>query len=350
MLNLEDLTQKLKSHRVPAFRARQLLFAVCKEGISDYEQISTLPQNLKKNFKELFPIFSIEEIRTLSSRDQCTHKTLFRLKDDLKIEAVLMKFADGRTSVCVSSQAGCQLGCKFCATGTMKFGRNLTYEEISDQVLFFAQKLHQEGKHISNIVFMGMGEPFMNYDAVIKAVENINSKEGLNIGARNITISTSGICEGIEKLAHEKLQLNLAVSLHAPNQELRTKIMPIARKYGLDQLMKAIKEYIKITHRRVSYEYVMLKNINDGEKEAKELAELLKGQLCHVNLIPYNATDIENMEGSAPLNIKKFRNILKDQGIPVTIRVTLGQDIAAACGQLANKADKNSQKAAQIFQ
>lgn len=340
MLNLKDLTHILSSHGIPAFRAKQILFAVCKEGAQDYAQISTLSEPLKEKLKQLIPILSIEEIRLLVSRDQCTQKALFTLKDNQKIEAVLMKFEDGRTSVCVSSQAGCQLGCKFCATGTMKFGRNLTYEEIADQVLYFAQKIHKEGQHISNIVFMGMGEPFMNYDAVIQSIETINAKEGLNIGARNITISTSGICEGIEKLAKEKLQVNLAVSLHAPNQELRAKIMPIARKYHLDQLMKAIHEYIQVTHRRVSYEYVMLKNINDSEKEAGELAALLQGQLCHVNLIPYNATDIENIEGSTSSNIQKFRNILKEQGIPVTIRVTLGQDIQAACGQLANKAEK----------
>ncbi len=340
MLNLADLSNILKKNGIPAFRVKQILFAVYKEGISDYKKITTLPETLKEKLEKLLPISTLKEIRTLVSRDGCTQKSLFELQDGLKIESVLMKFEDGRNSVCVSSQAGCQLGCKFCATGTMKFGRNLTYDEISDQVLFFAQKLHQNGEHVSHIVFMGMGEPFMNYDEVLKAVTAINAKEGLNIGARGITISTSGICEGIEKLIDEKIQVNLAVSLHAPNQELRAKIMPIARKYSLEKLMDAIKNYINKTNRRVSYEYVMLKNINDGEKEALELAKLLQGQLCHVNLIPYNATGIEKISGSNSENIKKFRNILKDKGIPVTIRVTMGQDIQAACGQLANKTAK----------
>ena len=221
----------------------------------------------------------------------------------------------------------------------MKFGRNLTDEEISDQVLFYAQQLHHEDKRISNIVLMGMGEPFMNYDNVLKALHNINDPEGLNIGARNITISTSGICAGIEKLIEEKTQFNLAVSLHAPTQELRKRIMPIANKYTLDQLMAAIKNYLEKTHRRISYEYVMLKGINDGGEQAHQLGKLIQGQLCHVNLIPYNMTGIAGIEGSIPEQIKKFRNIVKEYGIEATIRVTLGQDIDAACGQLANRAN-----------
>lgn len=344
MLALTQFKEKLIEKNIPAFRAKQVFEAVYKNGIDNYQMMSTLPKNLKEIFATEFPILSVVPIKTLTSADLCTKKTLFRLKDNLNIEGVLMKFADGRNSVCLSSQAGCQLGCKFCATGTMKFGRNLTYEEIADQVLYFAQHLHKEGEHISNIVFMGMGEPFMNYDNVIEAIKIINDKNGQNIGARHITLSTSGIKEGIEKLADEPFQVNLAISLHAPNQELRQKIMPIARKYSLEQLMKAVENYLEKTHRRVSYEYVMLKNINDSQKEAHELANLVKNQLCHVNLIPYNATDIAHIAGSSRTNIRNFRDILKQNGIPVTIRVTLGQDIAAACGQLANKAEKTKQK------
>ena len=337
MLNSNELIKSFEKKGIPRFRALQIFHAICKEGTANYEEITTLPKNLRSALTKEFPIFSIRPVKIAISGDKCTEKVLFELHDGLKIEAVLMKFRDGRHSVCISSQAGCQLGCKFCATGTMKFGRNLTYEEISDQVLYFAQRLYPEKKQISNIVYMGMGEPFMNYDNVIKAAYVMNDKNGLNIGARNITVSTSGIIEGIEKFTDENIQLYLAISLHAPTQELRKKIMPVAHKYSLEQLMKVAQEYIAKTHRRISYEYVMLKGINDGEKEAHELAKLLKGQLCHVNLIPYNATDIKNIEGSEKSDIRTFRDILKEAGIPVTIRVTIGQDIAAACGQLANK-------------
>lgn len=337
MLSTEDLIQKFAEKKIPRFRALQVIHAICKEGKSDYDLITTLPAGLKENLKAELPIFCMKLVRSMRSKDGSTEKALFELHDGLKVEAVLMRYEDARNTVCVSSQAGCQLGCTFCATGTMKFGRNLTYEEIADQMLFFNQKLHIEGKHVTNVVFMGMGEPFMNYDQVMKAVHVMHDPEGLDLGARNITLSTSGICEGIEKLTEEDLPVNLAVSLHAPNQTLRQKIMPIARKYSLEQLMAAIKNYLEVTRRRVSYEYVMLKGINDGEKEAYELADLIKGQLCHVNLIPYNATDIKGIEGSQKSNIRRFCDILLEKRIAATIRVTLGQDIAAACGQLANK-------------
>lgn len=341
MLALNDLKKELTDHGFQEFRAKQILQAICKEGKKSYDEISTLPKDLREHLKAAVPVLSLEPVIVMNSRDGMTTKSLFQLKDGKRIESVLMRFKDGRYSVCVSSQVGCQLGCTFCATGTMKFGRNLTYEEIADQVLFYAQMLHKEGKRISNIVFMGMGEPFMNYDHVVKSLYVMNDPEGLEIGARNITVSTSGICEGIEKLTEEKIQVNLAVSLHAPTQELRAKIMPIARKYSLEQLITAIKQYISKTHRRVSYEYVMLNGINDHEQEAHELAELVKGQLCHINLIPYNATSIAGISGSQRENIIAFRNIIRDAGVPVTIRVTMGQDIDAACGQLANKAEQS---------
>ncbi len=342
MLALNDLKTQLEQNKFEGFRARQILRAICKEGKLSYDHITTLPQKLKDYLNRQIPLLRLKPLIVLNSKDGMTTKTLFELEDQKRIEAVLMRFKDGRNSVCVSSQVGCQLGCKFCATGTMKFGRNLSYEEISDQVLFYAQLLNKEGKRISNIVYMGMGEPFMNYENVIKSLQVMNDPDGLAIGARNITVSTSGICENIDKFADEPLQINLAVSLHAPNQELRERIMPIAKKYTLDQLMTAMKKYISKTHRRISYEYVMLHDINDHEKEAVELAELVKGQLCHINLIPYNATSIKGITGSRRENITAFRNIIRSAGIPVTIRVTLGQDIDAACGQLANKAAKET--------
>lgn len=344
MIAKTALEQWFSEHKLPKYRVKQILHAVCQEGKSSYDQISTIPHELQEKLSREVPIFSVKPVIVMNSKDGCTTKALFELTDGKRIEAVLMRFQDGRSSVCVSSQVGCQLGCKFCATGTMKFGRNLKGEEIADQILFYAQLLQKENKKISNIVFMGMGEPFMNYDNVLESVRIMNDKDGLNIGARNITISSSGICEGIEKLANEPIQVNLAISLHAPNQALRAKIMPIARRYSLDQLMSAIKLYLEKTNRRVSYEYVMLKDINDHEQEARELAELVKGQLCHINLIPYNATYIEGISGSERSNILRFRDIVKAAGIPITIRVTIGQDIDAACGQLANKAEKAALK------
>lgn len=346
MLATEDLIQKLAEKKIPRFRAMQVVHAVCREGKSSYDTMTTLPLGLQRELEAEIPILCLKPVRQVVSKDGTTTKTLFELKDGLKIEAVLMHFKDGRHTVCISSQAGCQLGCKFCATGTMRFGRNLTYEEISDQVLFYAQQLQQSKRRISNIVLMGMGEPFMNYDNVMKALHVINDPEGLNIGARNITVSTSGICPGIEKLVNEDIQVNLAVSLHAPTQELRRKIMPVANMYSLDKLMDAIRNYQEKTKRRVSYEYVMLKGINDGEDQAHDLGKLIRGQLCHVNLIPYNATGIAGIEGSIPEKIKKFRDIVKEYGVAVTIRVTLGQDIEAACGQLANKAAGAKEKSA----
>ncbi len=337
MITLSELQSKLVNIGIEPYRAKQIHQAVFKEGKSEYVEMTTIPATTKKKLQNELPILSLRLVKNSISTDGTVQKALFATKDEGKLESVLMRFADGRLSVCVSSQIGCQLGCKFCATGTMKFGRNLTYEEIADQVLYFAQILAKENKKISNIVFMGMGEPFMNYSNVIKAITFINDPNALAIGARHITISTSGICEGIEKLSTEPLQVNLAVSLHAPNQDLRQKIMPIARKYHLNQLMKALNEYLMRTKRRVSYEYVMLKNINDHPTEAYELAELVKDQLCHINLIPYNKTDIESMSGSDKDTIRKFRDIIKEKGIPVTIRVTIGQEIDAACGQLANK-------------
>ena len=341
MLSLSDLQIKLDEMGLPKFRAKQVFSAVFCEGKDNYEDIKVLPKDLREKLAKEIPIFSLKLIKRQVSFDKKTEKALFELQDGQKIEAVLMRFNDGRLSICISSQAGCQLGCKFCATGTMKFGRNLTYEEICDQVLYFAQLLHKENQKISNIVLMGMGEPMMNYDNVMKALYLINDKEGINIGARKITVSTSGVCEGIAKLTHEPLQVNLALSLHAPNQEIREKIMPIAKRYKLDELMKTIEEYFRVTNRRVSYEYVMLKNINDLPEHALELAKLVKGQICHINLIPYNSTDIKNISGSERERITEFRNILVKHGANATIRVTIGQEIDAACGQLANKAEKN---------
>jgi len=336
MIEKTKIIEFLKKNEIPAFRASQIIHAVYKEGKSSYDEMPVLPKEVRKLLTENIPILSFVVERQSESKKSDTIKALFKLKDGNFIEGVLMRFKDGRNSVCVSCQVGCGLKCAFCATGAIGLKRHLSDEEISDQVLYFNQILLKEKQKVSHVVFMGMGEPLLNYDAVMKAIGTINDPECLGIGARHITVSTSGVVPGIEKLAGEKIQFNLAVSLHAPNQKLRAQLMPIAVSYKLDSLMKAIKDYIEKTHRRVSYEYVMLKDVNDSPELARELASLVRGQLCHINLIPYNQTYL-GFKNAGKTNIDKFAEIIASYDIPVTVRVSLGQDIDAACGQLSLK-------------
>lgn len=337
----QDIISFLKVHRIPAFRARQVLRSVYREGKANFQEMSVLPTSLREFLSAHLPIFSFSVEKEFVSESGDTVKALFRLKDGKLMEGVLMRFRDGRNSVCVSSQVGCGLKCAFCATGTMGFIRNLTAEEIADQALYFDQYLKKRGERVSHIIFMGMGEPFLNFDEVMKAVRIFNDPQCFGIAARHITVSTSGIIPGIDRLSGEKLQINLAVSLHAPNQELREKLMPIARPYKLPALMASVQHYTTRTRRRVSYEYVMLKDSNDSAELARQLGELLRGQLCHVNLIPYNQTYL-GFQNAGKSRIDKFAEILKSYEIPVTIRVSLGQDIAAACGQLATNNEQRT--------
>jgi len=337
MISIENLQKKLKDLNIQKFRSKQIIHAIYKECKTDFDDIHILPKQDRIKLKENIKTISLEPTIELTSKNKNTEKILFQTKDNYNIETVLMRYKDGRNTVCVSVQVGCKLGCKFCATGKLGFFRDLTDEEITDQVLYINCKLKKENKRVTNIVFMGMGEPFLNYKNTLSAIRTLNNKETFNIGARSITVSTSGIVEGIKKFTEENMQVNLAVSLHAPTQEIREKIMPISKKYSLEELMKSIEEYIKKTNRRVSYEYIMLKDINDSEENARELASLVKNQLCHINLIPYNDTATKNMSKSNKNKIHRFKEILEQIGITTTIRVSLGQDIQAACGQLANK-------------
>lgn len=337
MISRQSLIGFLKCNAVPIYRSKQILHAIYHEGKNSYESIKTLPRDLKILLEKNGPIFSFDISDETKSDD--TIKTLFRLYDDKCVEGVLMRFKDGRNSVCVSSQVGCGLRCAFCATGAMGFTRNLKSEEIADQVLYFDQLLKKKNERVSHVVFMGMGEPMLNYDEVMKAINVMNDSECLGIAARHITVSTSGIVPGIKRLIDEDLQVNLAVSLHAPNQQLREKLMPIAKSYSLKELMDVIKDYIKKTHRRVSYEYVMLNNVNDSVDLAKELAQLIKGQMCHINLIPYNETYL-GFKNAGITRINNFLKTLETFNIPVTVRVSLGQKISAACGQLALKSNE----------
>lgn len=343
MITKESLVLFAKNNSLPDFRVTQILQAIYKEGADKISNITTLPTELRETLSTQNSLFCFDPVREVRSVSGNTVKALFKMRDGALIEGVLMRFNDGRNSVCVSSQVGCGLKCAFCATGTMGLKRNLTAEEIFDQVLYFnsylkkkasSKKENLKGTRVDHIIFMGMGEPLMNYDAVIQSIQYFNDPEYLGIAARHITVSTSGIVPGIKRLADFPLQINLAVSLHAPNQKMRQSFMPIAKGFSLDQLMESINEYIHKTHRRVSYEYVMLKDVNDSPETARELGKLIKGQRCHVNLIPYNQTYL-GFSNAGKSRIDAFKEIIESLGIPTTVRVSLGQDISAACGQLA---------------
>lgn len=328
-LLLENLYKILANQ--PKYRIQQAKDAIFKNLVSNWSEASNISKELKEKLNIECPL-EIDGQVFISERSQTT-KALITLIDGLQIETVLLSHKDGRHTVCVSSQVGCPLGCKFCATGKIGLKRNLEVWEILEQVLFFARILKKENKRVSNVVFMGMGEPFLNYDKVIKAIHYLN--EDLAIGARHISISTSGLIHGIDKLAKERMQINLAISLHAPNDKLRSELMPINKGFPLPNLFKAVDKYIAKTGRRVMFEYLMIKGINDSPELAKQLANLMTKPLYLVNLIAYNPTDV--FKASNKRTIANFRNILENEGVAVTQRYGFGQDIDAACGQLARK-------------
>jgi len=328
-LFMENLYKLLADQ--PKYRIQQAKDAIFKSLAANWFEASNISKELKEKLNKECPLKINGQIFT--SQRSKARKALITLSDGLQIETVLMSHKDGRHTVCVSTQVGCPLGCKFCATGKMGLKRNLEVWEILEQVLFFARLLKKENKKVSNVVFMGMGEPFLNYDRVMKAIHYIN--EDLGIGARHISISTSGVVHGIEKLSKEKMQLNLAISLHAPNDKLRSELMPINKGFPLADLFKAVDKYIAKTGRRVMFEYLMINNVNDNISCAKELAILMKKPLYMVNLIAYNPTDV--FKASDRKTILKFKNILEKEGVAVTQRYGFGQDIDAACGQLARK-------------
>jgi len=351
-MNFRELKKVLENE--PSFRLKQVKKAVFKNLIDNWRNSTTLPQDLRQKLQDYCPIFELKSEKVLSSKGGQTIKVLFKLKDynppttssqpptggwapGSKIETVLMKHKDGRRTVCVSSQVGCAMGCQFCATGQQGFKRNLSSSEIIDQILFFARLLKKDKEKIGNVVFMGMGEPFLNYDNVLEAIRILNDKEGFNLGARHISISTCGITEGIKKLAEEKLQVNLAISLHAPTNELRSKLMPITKKYPIEKILTAVDNYIKKTKRRVMFEYLMIDGVNDSSEQAEELSQLLKKPLYFVNLISFNPIGHSKFKPSPAWKIKKFREILEKQKIEVTQRYRFGREIKAACGQLAGK-------------
>jgi 23S rRNA (adenine2503-C2)-methyltransferase len=358
-LTLPQMQQWFVERGEPPFRAKQLYSWLYQRLVTDFSAMSNLPQALRSQLEQEASIGPMVVQSELHSKDDRTRKILLELNDGKLIESVLMLYppigeSSARATVCVSTQAGCAFGCTFCATGQMGFDRHLTAGEIVAQVLFFARQLRDAPwsarglpgstpiDHITNIVLMGMGEPLHNYDKVMQALRILNSSDGFNLGARHMTVSTVGLVPAIRKLSQEPLQVNLAISLHAPTDELRNQTMPINRKYPLEELLSACKDYIAATGRQVTFEYVLLAGVNDTAAYAHQLGELLAPlkQFAHVNCIPVNATsaDYRPPGGEA---IRAFRTILYEHGVSNSVRAERGDDIAAACGQLRTRFEKN---------
>lgn len=326
---LEDLQNWMKENNEAKFRAKQVYDWIYK-NIWNFDDMKNIPGSLKEKLKNNFVISIPKVVAKRQSEKDGTVKNLLEMSDGNVIECVIMRYKYGN-SICVSTQVGCRMGCKFCASTIGGRIRNLTAGEILSEVLV-SQKLI--GERISNIVLMGSGEPFDNYDNVLKFLELVNSENGLNIGQRHITLSTCGIVPKIYELADKEMQITLAISLHSTTDEKRKSIMPIANKYSIDEILKACDYYVEKTKRRMTFEYSLVNGVNDSEKDAHELADLLKGRLCHVNLIPINEIKENNFKKSQKNNIERFEKVLQNYGIEVTVRREMGSDIDAACGQL----------------
>lgn len=326
-----------RNHSLPAFRVRQFNEGFYKKFLSNIQELSVWPKDLRDAFEKEVLWSCIRLIRESVSPDKDTVKALFKLHDDITIETVLMKHRDGRNTICVSCQSGCPVACAFCATGKLGLRRNLTASEIIDQVLYFARTLKTDNEVISNIVFMGMGEPMLNMQAVSQSILELTDPMYMGMGDRRITVSSSGYVTQLRKFIDSGYKGKLAISLHAPNQFIREKIMPIAKVFPFADVIAIGDYYIEKVRRRLSYEYILIKDINDGEDHARELSSILAGKLVHVNLIPNNPVLGTGFEKPTIESMKKFSQILTDHGIANTLRVTMGDAIKAACGQLDGK-------------
>jgi 23S rRNA (adenine2503-C2)-methyltransferase len=330
-----DLLAFREKHGLKGYRLDQIYRAANKEFLAGPAEATVLPADLRERLvEERFSFSAIEPVTVRRSSDRQTTKGLFRLQDGAEVESVLMEHYGDRNTVCISSQAGCAFGCTFCSTGQAGFTRHLTATEIFSQARYFACLLARSGRRISNVVFMGMGEPFHNYEAVMRAVRLLNDPHGLGLGHRHITISTVGVVPKIDALAKEEVQVNLAISLHASTDDERSLIMPVNRKYPIAELMAACERYVAATKRKVFFEYIMLEGFNDSPEAATRLAGLMRSRLYHVNLIPYNATPGAPYRGSGAEAIRRFADLLEAARVPTTVRHPMGRDIAAACGQL----------------
>jgi len=330
--NLDDLKLEMQAIGEKPFRAEQIFKWLFVEKVKSFDEMTNLSLDLRNKLKENYDICNLEIERKLESKDG-TKKYLFGLSDGNAIETVLMQYKYGKT-VCVSTQIGCKMGCKFCASTGIPFIRSLTAGEIVSQVVAIEQ---DENCKVSNVVFMGIGEPMDNFDNVLKAIAIFNNQKGLNIGARHISVSTSGIVPKIYEFADQNIQCSLAISLHSANNEVRSSMMPVNNAYNIQELMKACRYYVEKTNRRISFEYALAKDNNSNLDDAKELVNLLHGMLCHVNLIPINKIENGKFQKASLDNIMKFIDYLNDHGIVATIRRELGSDIDAACGQLRRK-------------
>ena len=341
-LSLKQTEQMLAGYGQKPYRARQLYSWLYRKRADSFDEMSDLPASLIVSLREAYTLMPLKEIRRQVARDLTT-KYLFEMEDGSSVEAVLMHFHFG-DSLCVSSQVGCNMGCTFCASGLLKKQRDLTAGEMTAQVLYVQKLLDETGGRVDNIVIMGTGEPFDNYDNVINFCAIVNSDHGLAIGARHITISTCGIVPRIRQFAQGKYQYNLAVSLHAPDDDLRRKLMPIDQAYPLDVLMDALKDYSVDNHRRLTFEYILLHDVNDTDAHASQLADLIRGMNAFVNLIPYNQVDENGYRSTDEKRALHFYDVLMKNGVKATLRSRHGEDIDAACGQLRAKHEKDKGK------
>ena len=334
----EELTAQLQSNGYPAFRAKQIREWLDR-GVTDFDKMTNLPKDLRQKLAEIYTVPGVTILRKLVSAIDGTVKYLFQLDDGETVESVLMQYKHG-WSQCLSTQVGCKMGCTFCATGMGGFIRNLSAAEMIGQIEAAQQ---DTGIRVSSIVLMGMGEPLDNYEQVVRFLRMLGEEGGVHIGMRHISLSTCGVVPGIYRLMEEQIPLTLSISLHAPNDEIRSRSMPINRRWPMKELLCACRDYIDATGRRISFEYAMIDGVNDSDAHAAELADRLHGMLCHVNLIPVNAVKGTTQKRSSRERIRSFMDVLEKKGINVTVRRTLGADINASCGQLRRQQDQQEQ-------
>lgn len=350
-LDPTQLTGLLANWGEPVYRVKQLEHWLYHDLVTEFDAMTNLPQSLRAHLQRETKVGGLEVIAARDSDDGLTRKVLFKLRDGQTVETVLMRYLDApgapetasdppsiaRRTVCISTQVGCPIGCPFCETGQAGFIRNLAVGEIVEQVLYMAREQRHAGYNsmpITNVVIMGMGEPLMKFDITWRTIQALTAPARFGLGARRITVSTSGVIPGIQQLIEKHSQVNLAVSLHAPDDALRDILVPLNHKYPLRELMAACREYVQKTHRRITFEYALMDNVNDRPNQARALAQLLKGLLCHVNLIPLNPTSESPYRRTPYPRVREFERILADAGIPTTLRVEKGIEIAAGCGQL----------------
>jgi 23S rRNA (adenine2503-C2)-methyltransferase len=335
-LTFTQLQERLAGLGAPAWRARQVYDWAYDKKVTSWEGMKNLPGSLVSQLGETLPFATMKPVKEQVTDNGDTYKTLYETFDGQFVETVLMLYPD-RATVCVSCQVGCAVGCAFCATGLGGLMRNLTAGEIVQQTVDAARRAGELGRSLTNLVMMGMGEPLQNYTDTMRFIEIIHDPRGLNFGARRITISTSGIVPRIDALASEPYQVNLAVSLHAPNDELRSQLVPINKRYPIAELLAACDRYSEKTGRRISFEYALMNGVNSSDEIARELGQLLRGRLCHVNVIPFNPVEVLEFERPDPAGIERFAEVLRESGIPTTVRYSRGVEIDAACGQLRHK-------------